>query len=145
MKINKETKMTLVTQNQRKAPDVRVNPDQFIGIWGFMVNDLNLAKTELIVYAVIFAMYRHRGDYFCGSRDYLRAWCNSGKTAIDTALNSLERKKLIIKEYRRFGNATKAIYTVNTDALPTHEMFDLENRNRDNNIKIAKAKLNSDS
>ena len=133
--------MTLTTQikeNRRTAIEQGIYPDQFVSIWGFMLSDLKLAKTELMVYAVIFALYMHRGESFSGTREYLQAWCNSGKSAIDSALASLEKKKLIIKEYRKFGKATKAIYYVNTDALPTHEMFELENRNRDNNRKIAR-------
>ena len=133
--------MTLTTQAQesrRTAVEQGIYPDQFVSIWGFMLSDLKLSKTELLVYAVIFALYKHRGECFSGSREYLQAWCNSGKSAIDSALAALEKKKLIIKEFRKFGKATKAIYYVNTDALPTHEMFELENRNRDNNRKIAR-------
>lgn len=133
--------MTLNTnfKRRRTAPPQKVFQDQFIGIWGFMLTDLKLSKTELLVYAVIFSVYKHKNDYFCGSREYLQAWCNVGKSAVNAALLSLEEKKLIIKEYRRFGNATKAIYIVNTDALPTCDMFENENRNRDLGEKIRKA------
>ena len=132
--------MTLNTthRTRRPAPEQKLYQDQFIGIWGFMLTDLKLAKTELLVYAVIFSMYKHRNDYFCGSREYLQAWCNAGKSAVESALLSLEKKNLIVKEYRRFGKATKAIYIINTESLPTCEMFENENRNRDINEMIRK-------
>ena len=102
--------------------------DQYIRIWGFMLADLKLAKTELMVYAVIFSMYKYNFDDFSGSRTYLQAWCNSGKTAIDNALASLVKKQLITKGYRQFGNVRVATYGINPDMLPECEMFENENR-----------------
>ena len=131
--------MTFSTQKVNAKRDINkelVHPDQYVKIWGFMLNDLNLEKTELLVYAIIFSMYKHKADAFSGSRGYLQAWCNAGKSAVDNALMSLERKKLITKEYVQFGQAKKAVYFINTDALPTHEMFENENKYRDINQRL---------
>ena len=98
--------------------------------------DLGLEKTELLVYAVIFAMYRNYCECFMGSRAYLQSWSNSGRTAVNQALASLEKKNLIIKKLRRYNNIRKTVYFINTEALPDCELFALENRNRDNNERI---------
>ena len=114
--------------------------EHFIKIWDFMLGDLKLEKTELIVYAVIFAMHRNYCECFVGSREYLQGWTNASKKSIDRALLSLESKNLVRKEYRKYGPIRKAVYFVNTEALPSCEMFRLENRNRDNNERIRRAK-----
>ena len=111
----------------------------FIKIWDFMRLDFGLKNTELMVYAVIFAMHRNYCECFMGSREYLMQWSGGSKTAVDRALVSLEERELITKEYRQYGQMRKAIYFVNTDKLPTCEAFALENRNRDNKEKIKSA------
>ena len=124
--------MTITTNKKVKGRYAHlIDREKFFQIWGFMITDLKLEKTELLVYAIIFAMHKHHLDYFVGSRQYLQAWTNSGKSAIDCALASLEKKNLIEKEYRQYGPVKKAIYYVNTDMLPTCEMFRYENKNRD--------------
>ena len=115
----------------------------FIKIWDFMLMDLGLEKTELLVYAVIFAMHRNYCECFMGSREYLQLWSNSGRTAVNRALASLENKNLITKEIRQYNNIRKTVYFINTEALPTCEMFALENRNRDNNERIRQKTKNN--
>ena len=128
------------TTNNRSKSAIREEPliarEQYMSFWGFMILDFNLEKTELLVYSVIFSLYKSTYREFTGSRKYLQKWCNAGKTAIDKALASLESKGLIIKEYRNYGEFRKAIYYINTEALPTCKMFELENRNRDNKEKV---------
>ena len=129
--------MLLVSKRvKRDLDDIHIDREQFIQIWGFMLTDLHLAHTELLVYAIIFAMHHHYCDYFVGSRRYLQKWCNAGKTAIENALASLEKKGLILKEYRAYGSITKAVYRINTAALPRCEMFTAENCNADTDRRI---------
>ena len=109
---------------------------QFIKIWDFMRLDFGLKNTELMVYAVIFAMHRNYCECFSGSREYLMKWSGGSKAVVNRALLSLETHKLIRKEYSQYGQVRKAIYFINTDMLPTCEEFALENRNRDNKKKI---------
>ena len=112
---------------------------QFIKIWDFMRWDFGLKNTELMVYAVIFAMHRNYCDCFMGSREYLARWSGGSMTGVNRALSSLESRGLIRKEYKWYGQIKKAVYYVNTDMLPTCEMFSLENKNRDNSKKIERA------
>ena len=112
---------------------------RFMVIWEFMIDDLGLSGTELSVYAVIFGMHKSYCDGFLGSREFLQKWSCAGKTSVHNALASLERKKLIRKEMRHYGRVQKAVYYINTEALPTLDMFALENRNRDNNRRIRQA------
>ena len=109
---------------------------QFVKIWDFMRLDFGLKNTELMVYAVIFAMHRNYCECFMGSREYLMKWSGGSKAVVNRALLSLETQKLIRKEYSQYGQVRKAIYFINTDMLPTCEEFALENRNRDNKKKI---------
>ena len=112
---------------------------QFVKIWDFMLLDFELKNAELIIYAVIFAMHRNYCECFMGSREYLAKWSGTTKATVDKSLASLEKKELIRKEYRQYGQVRKAIYFVNTDKLPSCEMFALENRHRDNQEKIRRA------
>ena len=114
---------------------------QFVKIWDFMLFDLDLKNAEIIIYAVIFAMHRNYCECFMGSREYLAKWSGTTKATVDKALASLEKKELVRKEYRQYGQVRKAIYFINTDKLPTCEMFALENRNRDNKEKIKRGAL----
>ena len=122
--------------------------ETFLVIWDFMQDDLKLTGAELMVYAVIYGMYRSYCDCFCGSMKYLMKKADCKSTTAHKALKALEDKKLIIKEYRQFANVRKAVYFINTDALPTCEMFALENRHRDNKAKMipkTKTKLMSNT
>ena len=115
----------------------------FIKIWDFMRLDFGLKNTELMVYAVIFAMHRNYCECFMGTRDYLEKWSGGSSAGVNRALASLEEKGLILKEYRQYGPMRKAVYFVNTDKLPTCETFSLENRNRDNKERIKRARAHS--
>lgn len=128
--------MTLNIKIELEEEEAMIKREQFLTIWGFMLTDLKLEKTELLVYAVIFSMHKNYCEGFNGSRKYLQQWCNAGKTAVDSALKSLVSKNLLRKEYKQYGQLKKAVYYINTDALPTCEMFDLENRHGDISKKI---------
>ena len=119
--------------------EVNIGRENFLKRWGFMLVDLKLEKTELIVYAVIFSMHKNYCDCFSGSRRYLEKWSGASRATVENALKSLENKNLIKKEYRQYGRSRQAVYFINTEALPTCEMFALENRNRDNNERIRRA------
>ena len=115
----------------------------FIKIWDFMRFDFGLKNTELMVYAIIFAMHRNYCECFSGSREYLMKWSGGSKAVVNRALLSLEERELILKEYRQYGQIKRAIYFINADKLPTCELFALENRHRDNKEKIKRAKARS--
>ena len=127
-----------VEELEEKFPNTRGK--HFVQIWDFMVSDFKLKSAEMMVYAVIFAMHRNYCECFMGSRAYLMQWTGASKGTIDKTLLSLERKQLIRKEIRQYEAMRKAVYFINTEALPDCEMFALENRNRNNNEKIRKSK-----
>lgn len=116
---------------------------QFIKIWDFMRLDFGLKNTELMVYAVIFAMHRNYCECFTGTREYLEKWSGGSRSGVERALASLEKRELILKEYRKYGMVKKAVFYINADKLPTCETFSLENRNRDNREKIRRAEAPS--
>lgn len=113
--------------------------DNFVVVWGFMRQAFKLKGNELLVYALIFGYYKTYCSPFMGSRKYIAEWVGASRATIENALASLEKKKLINKEYVMYDSIKKAVYSVNTDALPTCEMFENENRNRDNNEVIDQA------
>ena len=106
--------------------------ERFVKVWDFMLGDLKLEKTELLIYAIIFAMFRNFCDAFHGSREYLQMWTNSSKKTVDRALKSLEEKKLINRMIKQYGRIKRVVYIINSEALPDCEMFALENHHRDN-------------
>lgn len=110
--------------------------DNFVVIWGFMRQAFKLKGFELYIYAIIFGYYRNYCSPFTGSRKYLGEWTGASRATVENVLASLEKKKLIIKEYVMYDNIKKAVYTINTEILPTCDMFELENHNRDNNEKM---------
>ena len=110
--------------------------DNFVVVWGFMRQALKLKGFELLIYAVIFGYYKSYASPFTGSRKYLAEWTGASRSSVENALASLEKKNYIKKEYVMYDNIKKAIYTVNTDALPDCDMFELENHCRENNEKI---------
>ena len=101
--------------NSYDLPEVNIGRENFVKIWGFMLIDLKLEKTELIIYAVIFSMHRNYCDCFSGSRRYLEKWSNASRATVENALKSLENKNLIRKEYRQYGRSRQAVYFINTE------------------------------
>lgn len=84
----------------------KVNPDNYIVIQGWMLSDLNLKGTELIVYAIIYGFSQAEENCFSGSLGYLSEWTNTSKMTIMTALKGLQDKGLIDK-YEDIRNGVK--------------------------------------
>ena len=110
--------------------------DNFVVVWGFMRQAFKLKGFELLIYAVIFGYYKSYASPFTGSRKYLAEWTGASRASVENALASLEKKNYIKKEYVMYDNIKKAIYMINTDALPDCDMFEIENHCRENNEKI---------
>lgn len=64
----------------------------------WMVENLELSGTELLVFAIIFGATQDGESWFTGSRQYLADWCGCTTRAIQYALNNLVAKQLIEKE-----------------------------------------------
>ena len=72
-----------------------VGRDNYIMIQGFMVSELNLKGTELLVYAIIYGFSQTEGQCFTGSRSYLAEWTNCTVRGVAKCLISLKEKGLI--------------------------------------------------
>lgn len=70
----------------------------FINIQSWMVKKLGLKANELIIYALIHGFCQDGNSYFYGSIKYIMENTNLSKETVLTVLQSLVRKKLIIKK-----------------------------------------------
>jgi hypothetical protein len=105
--------------------------ERYYRIWDFMLFHFKLEKTELLVYSLVFNMYKVKNTYYSASREYTAKWTGASLRSVSDALKSLIKKELIFESRKYVGQTIRKVYTVNTDKLPTWEIFDLENRDRD--------------
>ena len=75
----------------------KIQNENHVSIFGWMINELNLKGNDLMVYAIIYGFSQAPNTYFTGSLSYLASWCNSSIRGIQKNLKSLIDKKLIIK------------------------------------------------
>ena len=85
----------------------------YIVIQSWMISELDLKGTELIVYATIFGFSQDGESRFKGSRQYLAKWCNGTIRSVQTALNSLVEKGLIQKFENIVNNVKLCEYAIN--------------------------------
>lgn len=86
----------------------RIGRDSFFTISHWMVSELELDGTELLVYALIFNLsFFGNKKGFYGSQEVLRSWVGAkSRTTVIKALNGLVEKKYIVKSdiYDAAGN-----------------------------------------
>ena len=70
----------------------------FISIQSWMVKKLGLKSNELIIYALIHGFSQDGRSYFYGSIKYIMENTNLSKETVLTVLQSLVKKKLIVKK-----------------------------------------------
>ena len=92
-----------------------VKPENYIVIQGFMLTDLHLKSTELLVYAVIYGFCQTEQQYFTGNLKYLAEWTNCTVRGVSKCLKSLTEKNLISDICDE--NGKRCGYTI----LATHE------------------------
>lgn len=110
-------------ENRKSETNEMVDDENFIVCWGFMRREMKLEKTELMVYAVIYGMYR-TGEMYDGTVGYLSQWTGSGITAVRTALASLLKKEYITKKVTKFHNRDCVEYGINISKLPKIKMHE---------------------
>ena len=76
----------------------KVVRENFITIQGWMISDLKLKGSELVIYACIYGFSQIEGQTFEGSLQYLADWTNSTKRSVINNLNSLVKKGHLVKE-----------------------------------------------
>ena len=108
----------------------------FVRIWDFMIFDLQISGTEVLVYAIIFSIYNSKKMAFEGSRKYLAKWAGTTERTIDNALKALTEKKLILAKKRKLQGVVRNVYGINPYMLPVCELFEMENKNADRWKKV---------
>ena len=109
--------MLMSYNTNRNNPPELIPADSYIKIYGFMRSAMNLEKTELLVYALVYSYFRNSMP-FTASREYIAEWVGSGKTEVDRALSTLIDKGYIIKTTKRERGYTCIEYSINIEALP---------------------------
>ena len=79
----------------------------FLVIQKWMLTDLNLKSTELMVYAIIYGFSQDSQGECWASLDYFQLWTGASRSSIIRSINSLEEKGLI--ERRRREGTTSAL------------------------------------
>lgn len=75
-----------------------IKNENYIQISGWMINELKLKGTELLIYALIYGFSQDGKSAFSGSISYIMEWTNSSNRTVISALQSLCEKKLIQKK-----------------------------------------------
>jgi hypothetical protein len=101
-----------------------VKKDSYICIEAFMVNELKLSGTELIVYAIIYGFSQDGKSFFSGSHSYLAEWCGCSERSIWNQINSLIAKGLLEKKTRKEGSLTFCYYRAIRPETPTENISD---------------------
>ncbi len=117
----------------------KVRDQNFITIHGWMINQLELAGTELMVYAIIYGFSQDGESKFTGSRGYLAEWCGTTLPTIDTALKKLIDRELIQKETETTNGIRIIKYSVNFTGYKKilHPYKKILHNNIDNNIDFS--------
>lgn len=90
-----------------------VKRENYITIQGWMISDLDLKGTELLVFALIYGFSQDEQTYFRGGLQYICDWVGGTKPTIMKILKSLEDKKLIIKKEIYNNNVKFCWYAIN--------------------------------
>lgn len=75
-----------------------IRSDTHITLDGWMINELELSGSELIVYGLIWGFSQAEGQWCTASQAYIARWANITTRGLIKILNKLEEKGLLIKE-----------------------------------------------
>lgn len=79
-------------------------------IHDWMIEELELGGTELLIYAVIHGFSKDGVHWYTGSQAYLRKWCGASTNTVQRKLNDLVAKGLLIKEEYWINNVKLCKY-----------------------------------
>lgn len=88
----------------------KVKPTNTILLQGWMITELGLSGTSLIIYALIYGFTQTDDQWFYGSVDYIRQWANVTDKTARTTINNLVEKGYIDK---KFTNGVTCSYRAN--------------------------------
>lgn len=77
---------------------MKIKPENYITVQGWMRTELGLKGNDLIVYAIIYGFSQEDGQQFTGSLQYLADWCGATKQGILKNLKNLQDLGLIEKQ-----------------------------------------------
>lgn len=75
-----------------------IRSDNHITIDGWMINELELSGSELIVYGLIWGFSQTENQWCTASQAYIARWANISTRGLRKILDKLEEKGLLIKE-----------------------------------------------
>lgn len=87
---------------------MNVKPENYISIQGWMITELGLKNSELMIYALIYGFSQDGRSAFTGNIAYLQEWTQASRQTVHTCLNALMERGLITKIEVTVGGA-KAI------------------------------------
>lgn len=89
----------------------------YINIQGWMINELKLKDTELMIYSIIYGFAQTTDDACnCSLNYFIKATGKSKNTVID-AIKSLVKKGLVFKEQIQTEKGKRNLYTINFDFI----------------------------
>ena len=118
---------------------IKVNPDNYFVVQGWMITELGLKGNALMIYAIIYGFSQTTNTAFTGSIDYLCEWLGgiSRPTVINT-LDNLVQQGLLTKTSTTKGaliyNSYIAVVT-SKKILPVTSKKILHNNNSKDNIE----------
>lgn len=80
-----------------KSRKSKIRSDNYVVIHGWMVKELDLSDTELIVYAVIYGFSQADNQYYFNGLQYLIDWTGTSERTVRRTLNTLVKKGYISK------------------------------------------------
>lgn len=87
---------------------MKINREHFAVVFGWMISELELKGTELLIYAIIYGYSQEENNTFRGSLQYLADWTGSTKQSVINNLKSLVEKGYIEK-IERINNGVKFV------------------------------------
>lgn len=91
---------------------MRIKPDNYMTIQGWMRTELGLKGNELIVYALIYGFSQTEAQWFTGSRQYIAEWTGCSIRTVQNILDKLTNDGLIVKRKGRRKGAYFCDYQV---------------------------------
>ena len=106
--------------------------DNYVVIFGWMCNELNLKGTDLLVYALIYGVSQDGKSKFSAGRTYIADTFNISLPTVDRALQNLADQNLIIKEPCKNQSETDKYYAniSSKETLPDNKY--ISSNTRDN-------------
>lgn len=95
-----------------------VKPDNYVTIQGWMISELGLKGTDLMVFSIIYSFCQDECSSYRGGIGYLREWCQASKPTIINSIKNLCNLNLIVKLEKEVSSNIKINeYVVNHDGL----------------------------